>query len=169
MNESRDERPEAPFSAPFGAALSAPGGFSHFAEAVGARNLLLIIVTMPLVFLLVVMATIAVFGSPADRKKEAARQDVLSQPVQHYVGALAEETRGARALGATQASMPTPSLAPLVLPREAKIGAMALDGDRLALRVEGENGGEIVIYDLARGATVQRIAVTPQQIVGEGL
>jgi hypothetical protein len=74
-------------------------------------------------------------------------------------------------VAATPASALAAEAAPLVLPRGAIVGAMALDGDRLALRVEGETGGEIVIYDLTRGAVVQRIKVSPQQsvVADEGL
>jgi len=44
---------------------------------------------------------------------------------------------------------------------------MTLDGDRLVLSVEGEKGGEIIVYDLAGGAMVQRIKVV-REIAADG-
>ena len=40
---------------------------------------------------------------------------------------------------------------------EGEVGAMALDGDRLAVHMRGPAGGAIVIYDLARGTEEARI------------
>jgi hypothetical protein len=156
MDEHSQDRPKAPAGA----------SYSGLAQAIGSRNLLIIIVTMPVVFLVAVMAAISIVGRPGAKEAEpVVEASVLSQPAEFATSqnALADAARS-EALAATPAAAAVAAQsAPLVLPRGATIGAMALDGDRLALRVEGENGGEIVIYDLARGATIQRITVTPQQ------
>lgn len=150
------------------------GAFTRIAEAIGTRNLYIIIAAMPVVFLIIVIAIVSALGQPGSKgeKSAAGEGSVLSQPAE-TVSTLeqppAASTSEALAVVPTSAAAADP--APLVLPRGAHVGAMALDGDRLALRVEGENGGEIVIYDLTRGAVVQRIRVTPQQSApgGEGL
>jgi hypothetical protein len=125
--------------------------FLAVAEALGARNLVIVIVTMPLVFAVVVIATLMIFGEPGDEATEPARvrstaADTLEQP------ALA-------ARPATPATAVATDPAPLVVPAGGAIGAMALDGDRLALRIDLPEGGEVVVYDLSRGAVLQRIPV----------
>lgn len=156
-----DRSPLAPHGAP-----TAIGAW--LAQAIGARNLMIIIVTMPLVFLVVVMATIAVFGRPGAGKDAGAdlsmaraggERETLAQP-------------GPSAQGSTGVIRPSPASltldpAPLVLPPGADIASMALDGDRLVLSVEGEEGGEIIVYDLASGAMVQRIEVV-REIAADG-
>ncbi|HXI88007.1 MAG TPA: hypothetical protein VNH64_11145, partial [Parvularculaceae bacterium] len=121
------------------------------AEAIGARNLVIIIVTMPLFFLIVVMATISIFGRPGE--KQAMRE---AAPI-----ASAGPARALRQPAVRQAISPTfaSAPAPIILPPGAKISAMALDGDRLAMRIEGSEGGEIVIYNLVQGAVIERVAV----------
>lgn len=129
---------ETPCEEQAGAPANAPMGAIPLANAIGARNLLIIIVTMPLFFLLVVLATLAIFGGPGARRPEkAAAEAEIARPDQP---------------------------APISLPAGASIAAMTLDGDRLALAVETETGGEIVVYDLARGAVLLRIEMT----AGEG-
>ncbi len=140
------------------------GAFTRIAEAIGARNLYIIIAAMPVVFLAVVIAMVSALGGAGKREDTLTTLGgaVLSQPVAS-APVLEQPPAKSGALAATAASALAGEAAPLVLPRGAKVGAMALDGDRLALRVEGENGGEIVIYDLTRGAVVQRIKIAPQQ------
>lgn len=141
---------------------------ASLAQAIGARNLMIIIVTMPLVFLIVVMATIAVFGRPGAGKDAGAdlgmaraggERETLAQP-----GPSAQGSTGVTA--ASPASL-TLDPAPLVLPPGAEISSMALDGDRLVLSVDGKDGGEIIVYDLASGAMVQRIKVV-REIAADG-
>lgn len=153
MNEKTESRPEAPASGPF----------TRFADAIGTRNLYIAIATMPVVFLVVVMATLSAIGRPAEKETAAVAGSVLSQPAEF---AAATQANGPADKAEALAAIPiaaAAAAAPLVLARGAKVGAMALDGDRLALRIENENGGEIVIYDLARGAVIQRIPIMPQQ------
>lgn len=138
---------------------AAPAGGGSIAHAIGARNLMIIIVTMPLVFLIVVMATIAVFGRPGGQKTPG------------------KDTHGRETLQAAAPARPAneqtggPALdpAPLILAPESEITSMALDGDRLVLRVAAEEGGEIVIYNLSRGAPEQRIPVVHELSVDRDL
>ena len=39
---------------------------------------------------------------------------------------------------------------------------MALDGNRLAVHVEGPQGAQILIVDLASGKTVSRVTLKPE-------
>lgn len=127
-----------------------PSGFEDLATSIGSRNLMIIIVTMPLVFVAVVATIISVFGGDdsADAtaiRSEPAPIEVLSEP------APVQRSAGVGALSPTPAGIP--------LSTGAQVAAMALDGDRLAVRVEGPSGAEVVIYDLAAGQVVQRIPI----------
>ena len=121
-----------------------PSAFEDLATSIGSRNLMIIIVTMPLVFVAVVATIIAVFGGD-EGEVASAPVEVLSEP------ALAQRSVGRGAIS------PTP--AGIALDAGDAIAAMALDGDRLAVRVEGPGGAEVVIYDLAAGQVVQRIPI----------
>jgi len=41
--------------------------------------------------------------------------------------------------------------------REARVGSIAIEGDRLAVEVEGADGAEIILFDLSRGRELGRI------------
>ncbi|MHA7872215.1 MAG: hypothetical protein ACX939_07695, partial [Hyphococcus sp.] len=129
---------------------------SSVANMIGTRNLLIIIVTMPFVFLVVVMAIIAVFGRPAGDAAGDDRSAVISTP------AAAAPT----ADNAQRVVLPIPAASTdaadavqgaIALPAGAEAGAISLDGDRLAVRIESEDGAMIVIYDLAQNAVVQTV------------
>ena len=124
-----------------------PSGALPLASSIGSRNLIIIIVTMPLVFAVVLLGTILVFGK---HKRVAAAEAGAALP------ALETSARSSASSGLAPA--------PLILPAGADIASMALDGDRLVLRVVNADGedGEIVVYDLAAGAAVQRIPVISQ-------
>ncbi len=128
------------------------------AGMIGTKNLLIAIVTMPFVFLVVVMTIIAIFGSPGkDRAAQAAPQTAtrtetpaatLEQP----------SLAGQQAVIPIEASAGAFSSA-ISVPEGARAGAISLDGDRLAVRIDSENGAMIVIYDLAKGEAVQTIPI----------
>jgi len=120
-------------------AISVGGGLGGLAESIGARNLWIIILTMPAVFLVLVAAIIAVFGKPKPAEPEEA--------------AVVEE--GVAADVATEA-LPEA----IAVPVDAAPGAIALDGDRLAVRLDGPDGAVIVIYDIAKGEEVTRVPFT---------
>ncbi|MEO1251555.1 MAG: hypothetical protein AAFW81_04320 [Pseudomonadota bacterium] len=135
--------------------LEAPQAMDSLAASIGARNLMIIIVTMPLVFLVVVMAIIGIFGNRDAEEIEpvAARTEIVrSTPVASLSEPLAPGVVAPTAAAAAAANA-------ISLPAGAEIGSMALDGDRLALRVDGPDGEAVVIYDLANGAVVQIIPV----------
>ena len=136
--------------------LKEPSTFGDIARSIGSRNLMIIIVTMPLVFLAVVAGIISVFGGGDDETAVAAE---TAAPVS--VERLAEPaplTTGAS--GATAATTIAADPSAIGLSAGSDVTAMSLDGDRLALRVDGPEGVSIVIYDLSAGTVVQRIPVT---------
>ncbi|MBB5518324.1 hypothetical protein [Amphiplicatus metriothermophilus] len=109
-----------------------PSGALPIASVIGARNLLIIIITMPLFFLGAFLAALFIFGPKEAR--EAARADAPAR-----------------------AAFPEPRQ-PIALPAGARVSAMTLDGDRLALSVETEAGASrVIIYDLAAGAVAAEI------------
>lgn len=131
--------------------------FASIASNLGAKNLLIIIVTMPFVFLVVVMAIIAIFG---DSKDDAQMADgatpgaVRSTPVASLEEpALAAGRRVTLPIVASDDALPSG----IVLPEGSAAGAISLDGDRLAVRVDSVDGGMIVIYDLTQNTVVQTI------------
>ncbi len=135
-------------------------GFTGLAAAIGARNLIIVIITMPLAFVAVVAASLALFGKPGDETKSSkvvrsvASESVLVQPPQSVT---------------PPAAVSAAPSGPLILSAREDIAAMALDGDRLALRLKGPSGGSIVIYDLASGAEIKRIRVIENPVSEGGL
>ena len=147
------------------------GAGAPLANAIGARNLMIIIVTMPLVFLVVVMATISILGDPKERRGEdTALEAVRSTPLESSLEALEQPSYAglSGATPATRASARSIDPSPLVIPSGAEIGALDLDGDRLVVRVTGEESDEIVVYDLTRGAMVSRIRIVEGLSAAEG-
>lgn len=49
-----------------------------------------------------------------------------------------------------------------ILPPGGRIGDMILDGDRLAVRVDGPLGSEILVFDVRRGRQLGRIQLRPE-------
>ncbi|MEZ5892012.1 MAG: hypothetical protein R3C58_02525 [Parvularculaceae bacterium] len=116
-----------------------PSGFVGVAGAIGARNLKIAIVAMPLVFIVAVWAVIAIFGPPGGKKRDDAPAIVAaSAPV------------------AVAATAPSSAIA---LKEGEEIRSLTLDGDRLAATVDGPNGAFIVIYDIAKSEEIARIPV----------
>ena len=56
----------------------------------------------------------------------------------------------------------TPGAIELPIGQGANVGAMSLDGSRLALQLNGAEGKEIVVIDLASGKVVSRAKLKPQ-------
>ncbi|MEM8936125.1 MAG: hypothetical protein AAGC77_06935 [Pseudomonadota bacterium] len=138
--------------------------FSSVAATIGARNLLVIIVTMPFVFIAVVLGAIAIFGPPDEESAQASATSVRSTavaaaPVVSSVE-IAESDEAATTSDALV--LPIPAAvdsysSAIVLPEGAATGAISLDGDRLALRVDSEEGSMIIIYDLANKSIIQTV------------
>jgi hypothetical protein len=49
-----------------------------------------------------------------------------------------------------------------VIGKDAEIGAIDLDGDRLAVQIKGPRGPEIILFDLSRGRELGRIRLQPE-------
>ena len=101
-----------------------------------ARALAVGVITMPAVFIVVVIAALALFGKPSNEPatgRSASELETLDQPA------------SMAATSATFASArSTPSIA---LGEDRRVTSIALDGDRIALHVESPLGSEILVYD----------------------
>ncbi|WP_425410263.1 hypothetical protein [Hyphococcus sp.] len=111
-----------------------PSKFGSLAHSIGARNLILIIIAMPFFFLVAVMGVIAVFGAP---QKAAGGETIAGET-------------------------PAVSADALSYPAGAAPGAIALDGDRLAVRIDGPDGVTVIVYDLEKGEVIARVQLTAQ-------
>ena len=142
------------------------------AEMIGTRNLLIIIFTMPLVFIFVVAGIIMTFGSPLKSKSSEAvvvstqSAAVSSAPVSSTVGTDFTTTSAPRAPRAdvVRTKINTSAIAPaafagsgIALPDGASTGAMALDGSRLAVRIDGDGAPYIAIYNLGTNQVEARV------------
>ncbi len=122
------------------AEAASPSQFGSLAGSIGARNLIIIIIAMPFVFFFGVMGAIALFGKP----NEAA-------PVATAPASLVASPSGSDEAG-------------VALPAGAAPGSIALDGDRLAVRMDGPDGVVVVVYDLARGEVIARVPFTSESL-----
>ena len=137
---NKPEREDAPV---------AGAGVQDFAQSIGARNLMIIIVTMPLVFIIVVMGIIGFFGSPGDEEAPAAAQTLIEPaPIAAEVTQVSQP--GQQKIVSTQSAA---AASPLTVPAGATIATMTLAGDELAVHVSGPAGDEIIIYDTKLGET----------------
>lgn len=139
-------------------------GVHSFAEKIGSRNLMIAIVTMPLFFIGLLVLIIALVGLPEEEEAAAVN------PVLESLGAAPVATLSSSAPVIEESQIPAES-APaaidelagaITIPEGASIGGMALDGDRLAVRIETADGPIIVIYDLAQNTVVQTIPFNRQ-------
>lgn len=108
--------------------------------------------TVPAVFIVVVMAALALFGKPADRAGETddtAPIASLEQPA---------------ATPATGASFASARPRPIALGEDMRIADISLDGDRVALHVESPMGQQILIYDYAKGRVIAEAPIETASI-----
>ena len=127
-------------------------GMGSLAASIGVRNLWIIILAMPAVFLVVVAAIIAIFGKPRSEPK-------TELPPIEAVELEARPNSDASGEVSVEVTNPSVGTAPITIPRDAAAGSIALDGDRLAIRVDGPAGVVIVVYDLAKGEVIARVPV----------
>ncbi len=99
-----------------------------------APSMIVGVMAMPAVFLAIVLVALAVFGKPGEDAPPVAATPVAAAPPALPLAAALPAARGA-----------------IALPDDARIEAIALDGDRVALHVEGPAGHEIIIYDYREG------------------
>ncbi len=128
------------------------------ASMIGTKNLLIAIVTMPFVFLVVVMTIISIFGSP-DKERTAAKPAASAA---HAAAKLEQPALAGQQAVAPIAISAQELSSAIAIPAGASAGAISLDGDHLAVRIDGENGAMIVIYDVAEGAVIRTIPLTTE-------
>ena len=139
MNKNSANEKTTPDSAPNPGEGETLVGIGDVAEKIGARNLWIIILTMPAFFLVLLAVIIAFFGKSEEEKlaeQLAAEQEEMLIPWTEP----GDQT-------ATRSAMPV----------AGGHGAIALDGDRLAVRVDGPDGFVVVVYDLAEGEEIARL------------
>ena len=124
-----------------------PSAATSVAAKIGAKNLKIIIITMPFVFLIVVGAIIAVFGKPRSSKADDATVEIAAAAPPAASAAFADIEYSLAGEGGFN------------LPAGAEIKSMAIDGDRLAIHIDLENGAAIVIYDLQQDAVIKTIPI----------
>lgn len=117
-----------------------------------ARALMVGVVTMPAVFLVVVMIALALFGRPAPKvgaAVETAALDRLQQP----------SARPATSASLSAAGTQAPQFVGIRIEEDARISGISLDGDRVALHVEGPMGQEILIYDYSKDRVISQTPI----------
>ena len=117
-----------------------------------ARNVLVAASTVPLVFVIAVLFVSATFGAPTGNKSRLAATDESAVLAQPPVNLTAEGSTTASARGAGLVSQISAN--GVVIPEGFTPGAIALDGDRLAVRVDGPEGAKVLIYDLNMGGVI---------------
>ena len=60
------------------------------------------------------------------------------------------------------ASGSEPDATELLIPKDASVSTLSLDGDRLALQVQSSAGPEIVVIDLKTGKMLARVKLKPE-------
>ncbi|MFZ5617820.1 MAG: hypothetical protein ACOZAA_10940 [Pseudomonadota bacterium] len=121
-----------------------------------ARAVMIGVITMPAVFLVVVMVALALFGKPAARSKTeaaAAFSDTLEQPP------ATAATPASLAAAHSRFSGPVISLG-----EDTRVVSISLDGERVAMHVESPAGQQIVIYDYEKGRIVAQAPIETASI-----
>ncbi|MCB2114180.1 MAG: hypothetical protein KDD85_11625 [Parvularculaceae bacterium] len=129
-------------------------------EAAPARAFAVGAVTMPAVFVVVVLVALAVFGKPATspQSDETATVETLTQP------------HARAATGATFAATSGFENNAIGIGEDSRIEGVSLDGDRIALHVESPNGAEIIVYDYVEGRVIALAPIVTAGIAeGDGL
>ncbi len=121
-----------------------------------ASSMIVGILAMPAVFLAIVFVALAAFGRPGDfGGAVAGAADPLEQPLQ----ARGQSRAQARALAPSLVSASSDARGVISLSDDARIQSIALDGDRIALHVEGPGGREILVYDYREGRQIATAAI----------
>jgi len=139
-----DENSGDPRRAPLG--FAAPAAIPPMAPP-PARALAIGLVTMPAVFVAVVIGALALFGKPASPSGYSS------------VDGAAERLAQPESRPATSPSFASSLSSPAVtLGEDRRVTSISLDGDRVAMHVESPMGSEIVIFDFVEQRV---IATTP--------
>jgi hypothetical protein len=140
-----------------GVPRGAPEIAERTSEPAPARAVMIGVVTMPAVFLVVVMGALALFGKPASESKGVAAiagVETLQQPS-------AAQATSPSYVAARSTVARSPAIA---LDEDMRIADISLDGDRVALHVESPFGQQILIYDYAKGRVVAEAAIETASI-----
>lgn len=123
--------------------------FDHSpASAPPAQSMMVGIITMPAVFFIVVLGALALFGAPA------AVKPVAAAPSAQASTASLQQPAQARAAEPVFASAPSGKPLAIALSDDQRVRSIALDGDRVALHIEGPEGQEILVYDFLQGRVI---------------
>jgi len=144
--QQADETPETD-PRPRHAGFGAPAAIGPI-DPPPARALAVGVVTMPAVFVVVVLVALALFGKPAAGPENESEDGVemLAQPeARPATGPAFASTAGFVDNG-------------LGISEDSRIESVSLDGDRVAIHVESPSGAEIIIYDFIERRV---IAATP--------
>lgn len=106
------------------------------------------VLAMPAVFLAIVFVALALFGKPGEEAPALAAAP--QSPPRAQI---------APAGGPAAAPASADSRGVITVPDDARIESIALDGDRVALHIEGPAGREIVVYDMREGRRVAAAAI----------
>ncbi len=139
-----NEHPAPPSPSAAGAARRDQGPASSSAPSMIAG-----VLAMPAVFLAIVFVALAVFGKPGDQTTNAAIADA----------ALQSPPAQSRAAAPPLVSASSEERGVISLSDDARIQSIALDGDRVALHVEGPAGREILVYDYREGRQIAAAAI----------
>jgi len=116
-------------------------------DAARRRVAMFLAIAAPLLFVAAIITAAALVGEPqADEQAATFAEAPLAQPTRAAVRPAA-------------ASVAASSSAAIHAPSGAAISTLSLDGDRLAVHMTGKGAEEIVVYNIASGAVVARLAV----------
>jgi hypothetical protein len=75
-----------------------------------------------------------------------------------------QASRGGQGSGSAAGAdgVPRGGEAELAIPKDASVGSLALDGNRLAFKIDSRGSSEIVVVDLSTGKILARIKLRPQ-------
>jgi len=111
-----------------------------------ARALLVGVVTMPAVFVAVVVGAVTIFGAPARVEKtiSSVQPTPLAQPEPARSAAAELVFANAEMVGVNS----------IMLKPGTEVRSIALDGDRIALEIDGPDGAGVKVFDYRAGREI---------------
>ncbi len=114
-----------------------------------ASSMIVGIVTMPTVFLALVFGALALFGKPGSHNGAVDGGNAANRSAEAL-----SQTAARRARAPHTASAQGLQPGAIRLGDDWRVQSIALDGDRVALHVEGPEGREILVYDYRDGRLI---------------
>ncbi|MEO0398605.1 MAG: hypothetical protein AAF224_04185 [Pseudomonadota bacterium] len=140
--------------------MSQLGGAVDGERSVFVRNMLVATASVPFVFLLVLILATFVFGDPEEggavgvqAQRAAAEAAYRQQAVERVAQAPVAED-GSPVLASAQLEG-----FKIAVPVDGVAQSVGLDGERLAILVDGEDGQTVVIYHVAKGAVLATLPI----------